>query len=339
MIAYINNHLQKQEGKFHLKSEAFADAIISAIKDKKISLGDPLPSINDIIDELHLSRKTIYTGYSNLRELGIVGARERVGYYLASENTNRKLRILFIVSNLSPYLKELYDALSEKLEKTAKIELYSHSANPKTFRTILKDSIDHFDKIVVSGFRHPGFQQEVKKIPPEKLILFSRDGGYDKAENFFLQDFFQGTYNALLKEQESLTRYNTFFLLYNESDKNFPPGIIKASQKICKELGLEYFHVNSFKEIPDFRKSVFLVIDDCDLVGILELIEEKNLKLGKEAGIISYNETAIKRVIRQGITTISVDFSKLGEMIANSILLSEKRQVFLETKLIKRQSL
>ncbi len=339
MIEYIKNHLKRLEGKFHLKSEAFADAIIAGIKEKEIQVGEVLPSINKAVEELNLSRKTIYSGYNILKERGIVGTRERVGYFIASENTEQQIRVLLIIVSLSPYLRALYNAMSKKLEKKAKIELSSHNANPKIFGMILKDSISHYDKIVVSGFKHPAFKREVKKIPPEKLILFSRDGGYKKARNFYLQDFYKGTYHALQQGCKALSKYKNFYLIYECSDKNFPEGIIQASKEICEQYGLTYHHADNFRNIKQMRDAVFFTIFDDDLVGILELIEEKKLILGKDAGIISYNESPIKRVVRQGITTVSVDFVKMGEMLAETILSSENNQVYLETKMIKRASL
>jgi len=338
MITYINNQLKKREGKFHLKSEAFADAIISAIKENEIKVGDPLPSINEIIKELNLSRKTIYTGYSILREQGIIGARERIGYYISSENVKKRLHILFVVNSLSPYLRDLFDALRARLESFAKIELSTHGANPKTFTSLLKDNIEQYDKILISGFNHSSFKKELEKIPSEKLILFSRDGGFKKAENYFLQDFLEGTYNALLQVSDTLTKYKNFYLIYDKKDKNFPIEIAQATEKISTHLGLKFFHLNNLSDTIDFRKSLFLLIDDNDLVAILEKIEKKKLVLGQDAGIISYNETAIKRVIRQGISTISIDFKKMGEMIADSILNAENKQIKMETKFIKRPS-
>ncbi len=338
-IQYINKHLEKLEGKFFLKSEAFADAIISGIREREIKKGDVLPPINKAVEEINLSRKSIYTGYNILKERGIVGTRERVGYYIASESIDQKIRILLIMLFLSPYLRTLYNAMSSKLEGKAMIELTSHYANPKVLSMILNDNIAHYDKIVVSGFTHPGFKKAIQNIPPEKLILFSRSGGYKDAQNYYLQDFYKGTYQALNDGSDALKKYKNFYLIYDTRDKNFPSGIIQASKDICKLHGLTFRHVNNVEAIDEMEGSLFFAINDDELVDILELIERKNMVLGNDSGIISYNETSVKRVIRQGITTISVDFAKMGEMIADSILSSKNNQVYLETNMIKRASI
>jgi len=44
-----------------------------------------------------------------------------------------------------------------------------------------------------------------------------------------------------------------------------------------------------------------------------------NLKLGTELGIISYNDTSLKKVVGSGISTISTDFQKMGEQVVQLI--------------------
>ena len=57
-----------------------------------------------------------------------------------------------------------------------------------------------------------------------------------------------------------------------------------------------------------------------DLVLLIEKILNKKLKIGKDVGVISYNETALKKIILNGITTISTDFQMMGEKAAELIL-------------------
>jgi DNA-binding LacI/PurR family transcriptional regulator len=57
-----------------------------------------------------------------------------------------------------------------------------------------------------------------------------------------------------------------------------------------------------------------------DLVTLIERALKLNLVIGKEIGIVSYNETSLKRIILNGITTISSDFELMGEKAAALIL-------------------
>lgn len=76
-----------------------------------------------------------------------------------------------------------------------------------------------------------------------------------------------------------------------------------------------------------------------DLVVLLEKIQNTDLKVGKDVGIISYNETPWKRFILHGITTISTDFKKMGEMVAELVLNNSKDHLEVPFALTLRNSL
>jgi len=58
-----------------------------------------------------------------------------------------------------------------------------------------------------------------------------------------------------------------------------------------------------------------------DLVLLIEKIIETKLEIGKHVGVIYYNETPLKRIILNGINTISTDFHLMGEKVAQLIFL------------------
>ena len=57
-----------------------------------------------------------------------------------------------------------------------------------------------------------------------------------------------------------------------------------------------------------------------DLVKLIEKIISLKLQLGKQVGVISYNETPLKKLILSGITTVSTDFQQMGKIAAQMIL-------------------
>ena len=76
-----------------------------------------------------------------------------------------------------------------------------------------------------------------------------------------------------------------------------------------------------------------------DLVALIEKILECNLQIGEEVGVISYNETNIKKIILNGITTISTDFKMIGEKAAELILHNSTEHVEAGFHLTLRPSL
>ena len=78
---------------------------------------------------------------------------------------------------------------------------------------------------------------------------------------------------------------------------------------------------------------------DNDLVVLIERLLESKLKVGKDVGVISYNETPLKRIILNGITTISTDFEAMGEETARIIKENALRHVQIPFSLRLRASL
>ena len=65
---------------------------------------------------------------------------------------------------------------------------------------------------------------------------------------------------------------------------------------------------------------MYINLMEDDLTILLDKIRQTPLKVGKDVGIISYNETPLKRFILDGITTISTNFTQMGEATARMIL-------------------
>jgi DNA-binding LacI/PurR family transcriptional regulator len=61
--------------------------------------------------------------------------------------------------------------------------------------------------------------------------------------------------------------------------------------------------------------------------------------MGSDYGIISYNDTPLKKIVANGITTISTDFTAMGSILAEMILTNKKNQIENKSQLIVRSSL
>ena len=83
----------------------------------------------------------------------------------------------------------------------------------------------------------------------------------------------------------------------------------------------------------------YIVIEENDLVNLIKAGISKKLKIGKNLGIISFNETPLKEILLNGITVISTDHSQMGEEAARLILENRKEKIKNPFVLIKRKSL
>jgi DNA-binding LacI/PurR family transcriptional regulator len=85
------------------------------------------------------------------------------------------------------------------------------------------------------------------------------------------------------------------------------------------------------------KGDLFITIEESDLVNLVKQIRDNELVLGKEIGVISYNDTPLKELL--GITVISTDFKVMGETVARMILNGEKGKVKVPFNFIDRNSI
>ena len=102
---------------------------------------------------------------------------------------------------------------------------------------------------------------------------------------------------------------------------------------------MKYEIVNSLRNIEIKKGHAYLVIDDSDLIKLLKICKFKNWVPGIEVGVVSYNETPLKEVIREGITVISCNFEVMAKEMADFIHKRKPVQKVIPIALIPRNSL
>ncbi|WP_315815267.1 substrate-binding domain-containing protein [Paraflavitalea speifideaquila] len=90
------------------------------------------------------------------------------------------------------------------------------------------------------------------------------------------------------------------------------------------------------KELPQ-AGTVYIVTAESDLAQLIKKSREANLQLGKEVGIISFNETVLKELLE--ITVVTTDFEGMGITAAQMLLNKEVKQVKNPFRMIVRKSL
>jgi len=90
---------------------------------------------------------------------------------------------------------------------------------------------------------------------------------------------------------------------------------------------------------PINEKEAYVVIEETDLVNLIKNCRSAKLKLGRDVGIISYNDTPLKEILSDGISVISTDHAKMGETAAMLILENKKEKIKNPFTLILRKSL
>ena len=152
------------------------------------------------------------------------------------------------------------------------------------------------------------------------------------------ENFENDIYNALEEALPNLSKYNTLNIILPEYTYH-PIEISTGFCKFCQEYAFNYKIVHNISKEQINKSEVYISLMEEDLVTLIEKIVDQNLELGKDVGVISYNETAIKKIILNGLTTISTDFKMMGEKAAELILNKSTEHIEARFYLTLRNSL
>ncbi|HEY6083578.1 MAG TPA: GntR family transcriptional regulator [Chitinophagaceae bacterium] len=320
-----------------------ADSIIEAIREGDLKKGEQIPSINELSEEYLLSRDTVEKAYKQLRDKGIIISVKGKGYFINRTNVNAAIRVLLVFNKISNYKKQVYNAFVNTMGQQAVVDLHIHHFNTQVFKSLIANHLGDYDYYVVMPHFYEHMEdaiQVIKEIPPGKLILLDKDIpeiGHNYAAVY--QDFERDISDALHEAIDLLRKYNQLIFV-NPNLVPYPPEIVKGFRYFCR---MNDFDFNILREIdintPVQRNAAYIVIEEMDLVNLIKDCKNRGLIIGKDIGIISYNDTPLKEILLQGITVISTNHEKMGETAARMILEKDMRQIKNPFSLIRRASL
>src|SRR5207249_7998130 len=131
---------------------------------------------------------------------------------------------------------------------------------------------------------------------------------------------------------DQLTKYHTLKIIFPQPSY-YPPEILKGFKNFCQDNTFSYKIISDVSEEPINAGEVYISVREDDLVTLIERIMLLDLKIGEQVGIISYNETPIKKIILNGITTISTNFHQMGITAAKLILSNSREHIEVPYKL------
>jgi hypothetical protein len=122
-------------------------------------------------------------------------------------------------------------------------------------------------------------------------------------------------------------------------NSDYPKSIIKGFYKFCQQYAFNHLLVSDLDKEKIHKGTCYINLAEDDLVRLLDKIIHTKLVIGKDVGVISYNETTLKKFILNGITTISTDFEYMGKSAAQLIKDGSKESVEVPFYLTVRASL
>jgi len=272
----------------------------------------------------------------------VLGSVPGKGYFIKTVELNQKLKIFLLFNKLSPHKKIIYDAFVASLGDLAAIDFYIYNNDFIFFKKLIsqqKGEYTHY--VIIPHFMEASenVSEIINTIPKEKLILMDKllpgvTGNYAAVYENFEEDI----YNALVQANDKLSKYNTIKIVFPEYTYH-PKEILEGFYRYCQQYAFSYKVVHQIEEATIQKGEVYICLMENDLVVLIEKILATELKVGKDVGVISYNETPLKKIILNGITTISSDFQMMGEKTAQMILDQSTEHVAIPFYLTLRASL
>ena len=331
------------------KYRQIVDSIIHNIAIGNLHIDEKIPSINRFSEEYLLSRDTVEKAYSILKERKIITSMRGKGYYVTRTKLLSKINILILINKPSSYKINIYNAFVDSIGANAHTELYIYHCDETLFLNLMEKHINAYDYYVIM----PHFKSDtlehisntdkivkaISKIPKERLVIVDNKLGTSKNVITVYQDFENDIYDALTEGLTKIKKYQKLILVYpTHSVYPYPKRILFGFKRFCTENKLDYEVIEEIFDDFILRKGdLFITIEELDLVTLINQIRTDEYKIGRDIGIISYNETPLKELL--GITVISTDFQAMGATAAEMILNKKKGMVKNPFKFIDRESL
>ncbi len=289
-----------------------------------LARNDMLPSVNQIASEFSLARGSVFAAFNELRAAGIIDSIPGKGYYVSSTNTKQKQNIFLLFSTFTTYKEILYNAILNNLPKTSSLDIYFHHHNIKIFKKLIQEQAVYYNSFVIIPEIHKDTLGILSILDPKHTFLL--DVGFREYRKHFpgvYQNFEKDIYSILMDSVNLVSKYKRLFLLFPETVRT--RDIITGFNRFSKKNIIRTEVRSSISQSDIQKNDAFIVIDDNDLVDIIKTVKEKNWQIGKDIGVISYNETNLKSVIADGITTITTDFVVMGKTMAEMVVVGKEK--------------
>ncbi len=317
-----------------LKFQQLVDAIVDSISQNQLQSGEMLPSVNQIMSESQLSRDTVFKAYAELKKRGIVESVPNRGYFVTKKIT----KVFLFLDTFKAYKEVLYGSFLKNLPKSIAVDLHFHHYNINVFEKIIYDSAGKYSKYIIMNFDHAKVPEIINKLPNDQLLIIDWKINSNESQSSVYQNFGEPVYACFKQHAENIKKYKEFKLYYPEFTYH-PKNTIEFFKKFCSDFGIKHSVIFDSDKFIIEKGSLYFLVSDRTLANFLDQCEEKGFEPGRDVGVISYNETPMKKYVKNGITVISTDFELMGKTAAEFVVTGNPIQFEVPTTLKIRSSL
>jgi len=223
----------------------------------------------------------------------------------------------------------------------ASVDVAIYNYDLDEFDAIISNNLSHYDYFVIlPHFRNENanISEVIKKIPREKVLIVDRFLDELKDYPVVYQEYDKDIQTALLCGLELLRKYSRLNLVFPQSEY-YPPYIVRGFRIFCQVNGFKNTIIDRIEEAEIQHGEAYIIVSDDDLYAFIRKVKQKNWTLGKDCGVVAYNENQVKEILCDGITTISTNHEEIGHLAAQMILTKKFERIKSPFQFIQRNSL
>ncbi len=310
--------------------------------------GAHLPSMAEIASHTGMSKETVKRALVALRDKGYIASCPGKGYYVARDITMipQKPNVLMILGSLDLFKQLLVDSFTGALIGRAEVKILLHNGDIDNLENYLEQYLDSYDYYVISPHFSIDDESQMRvakilgRIPNRKLILLDHC-------NPFMSGQFGAVYqnfktDSIIGLREGLERLSCCVRLNAvvHPSSRYGEWVLQGVEAFCKQYNIPFRILKSFPKEMVAGESFLLCTGRLvnELAEFDEILKENGLTVGRDVGLISYNEVPLNAVVLGGLTTISTDFVEMGELAAQMILDGKMVKIHNKFGMIRRKT-
>lgn len=321
------------------KHEQIVKGVLMSIEDQLVERGQMLPSINQMSNELGFARKTIDKAYGELKDRGLVESRNRRGFFVSTESVDQTVRVALILYEFRPFQEVFYNVFRQSVGDNVQVDTYFHHNNLSVFEDIIAKVTGRYGLYVVAPIVDRRVPEILSQLIDNRLLLIDRYVNLGEGKPYVIQEFEESTFAMLSSLLERMAGYKRIEIFFRQdADAAYPQEILSACRRFCT-LNRIKLEIHDRYASGTLEKNVlYLTIGDNDLWSLLEDCIDRDFVLGEDIGILSHNESRIKKIVHGGVSTWSTNFGQMAEAAARFVLERKPERVIIPTVFIDRNS-
>jgi len=318
------------------------DSVLAAVSDGELSRGDKLPSLGAVAKHFGLSINTVVKAYDVLKRRGLARATFGQGFYLSSDQIDVDVNVFALFDEINMFKEDLYTSFKSELGEGARVDVFFHHFNSKVFKSLIGDAKGCYTHYVVMPLLGDEALSALRELDAGATLLLDRRYRVDGVDFRFVgQDHTGGTRVALETGVELIREYSTLRLVEpgRTELEPFSAMIRDGASSFCRASGVPFTVEKDFDFSGIRADDVYLVVSERDLVSFVLACRRGGLEIGRDVGLIAYNDMDLREIIDTGVSSISTDFKRMGRLAAERVLDSGLPGEVIPTELKVRRSL